>query len=750
MGQDIGLQSREGFSRLYYEGKSENLKKPSLTLYLPIKNEAYAGLAEVEAMLVPAEKTQHPNHIEYSISGTRKIYQALQWLSTEYGYSWNPKNRDPFNNLIKKIEKDLQAKPLPAYTFWTRTFKPELGLHDLDKHLTQQITVERGERGERVFSKKIEIDSKVYEDIQISSIYDRAFIGERASLDFVLFDEKHARKRLNSLEIENFTSMARLKKANKLPSPQEFVKKGAARLDVTDVFGNETDASMYNYGLDKDGNLVKIDHDHSAWDWICRYYGADPNLPYIFSQKLNDQWMDFVARSPAQSFQYSVRDIANLPFVEDAEFINSRANSFLGKYHYEGDFTFYLRGIHRHPDYLREKFQYFLKGVLFPDSFHEKVAKGFMSFSENHIQERIDYRKRCFESVKEPLFACNDFWLYVHEHPEWINEIQAQFSGFNQEMYQFFAASELMDLGAVESEYKAIVSQCAERVFEIVPLLLKEIEFLIKIYQNLSDEKHKVFVAQLKVIVEKLNAFLNNESTEIPIDFLNNAKYEIYQMEIGENHLSLLENAILFINHKNTYGNNNSNFDLLECVFLNNVNKLQNGIAMNYIDSDKLQEKTPLGMTALELALGYGHQIIAEKLFRLEDELSFTPPFGFSIEISQAAHLIRAAAKEYFFEICEIQNRKLNNSLFGFPYSLERPMSDIFRLFQALKVPVENVEGLKYWVNQWIVETKKGIEHNELCEKVVGVMASIADVSQDAKDTFNENTVVAPQNLPVC
>lgn len=743
--------SNIGFTHLVYEPAIEGSRKQVLTLYLPdtSENRDYynqdATVLELRDILVFAEKKfeeydqeslqklgftnvkKSPPYVTFKISATRKIYQILQWFQSESQYSWTKASRDLINTLVEDLRKCVQSKPLPPLTFWPTKFEPVKGLFDLDSHKSR-ITVKRSDKGETVYSRKVEADSKFYEIVQINSIYHSALLGDRASLDVLVFDENHARKELNSIEIKNFKSMDKLRKSNQLPSMIDFVKKGAASLDVDGLVWGEADRNGFNYGLNSRGNFVKIDHDLSAWDFICKYHNQAADEAYEFYVD-ERPGVKYVAKSPAEAVKYSVEDIDNLPFVRHVELINGPVNSFLGR-RLGGDLGYHLRGIQKNPDYICEKHRYFLKAVLFPDSFHQRVNRDLMSPS-SHVQQNINYRRSRVDYAREITFSCDNFWLYVYSHPRWQDQIVEEFSFFNRRMKQYFNADNLMNIEDVVSLYDEIFKESKEKIRVIVPELLKEVTFLINVYQNQPKKEYIKIVSDLKLVEKDLQDFVAGKNDTIPIYFLDQVKYQISQIEFKKNgdflnDYCLLDQAIAFIRLEKLPSDG---FDLLGCVFLNNLQKINNAIVMNYLNESKLNEVTPLGFTAVEIALAYGHQQIAKLLFQCEDDIQDFSPFLYHSDktLYQAAWRIREAAKDYFLEMCESANKN-HNGLFRLGHDLGHRMNDVFQLLQVIKRPYEEVNDMKFFVNNWVEELDKGLfRRSQLGNKVREAMAEIPE-----------------------
>lgn len=730
-----------GFSRLKYSIANS---RPRVILYLPIieennsilkqrtyRHEQYLQQPEVAPIYGVSEDQKTSKEIILTISGLRKVYHVLSWLKNDSNYYLKYSTTE-IDQQIKYLEILIKQKPLPKYQFWNQKLQPIAYSHPIGKASTK-IQVMRNSEGQMFFSKESLMGRKLEEHGQVSSIYLYFMLGEEVCLDWVQFDENHVRKRVNSLGIEDFQPMSFLKEQNRFPSFEEFIKGGEARHDVACYVNQEPDRNLSNFGIMKGGRIAKVDNGRLPWGLVSKYYGIPAKRPAYF----NVEGFEIKGRPPADAFVYHAYDVQFLPFVKYTEFPHAAVNSLFSKCIPQQDLSSYFNGIQFHPNYIFEKFHYFLKAILYPDSFHQRVHEGFMSPTK-HLGFYISYRKNSYSDVKKAVFACDDFWLYLHAYPQWINEIAISFYNANMKIDKYYGCEKLMNLTEVRSCYDEIMEQCADKLKVIVPNVIAEINFMIKIYRNFFDKSYRIFLKKLEIILEEFQSFLQQKSNTIPIRSLDEVKYEISSKELKEMNYCLLVDARLFFNQsgRQVFNSNNSPdaFDLLQCVFENDTHRVKLEIEKRGgLEDDKLIKETPSGLMAVELALACGHQEMVEILFLQEKKAARYSPirYGAIWEVNGCVHEIRTKAKEHFLKLYQFSHDStvgVHSSLFAHR-DLTREMQSIFVLLRLLKKDFRDPPHFKNEIHTWTLRMKEA-RNQEFCRAVLDIAESTVPTSQ--------------------
>jgi hypothetical protein len=658
----------------------------------------------------------------YKITGHRKVYRALLQLQKEEHYQWENNEARPFiEKQLEYLEAVLRQK-LPIYKFWSETSQPaedQSGIGQCKSSVTKIIN----DKNQLLFSKLIKHDNKKPLIEQINSIYHYALLNERACLDTISF-EGVLRKSVDSLAIEDFKSMADLIAANKLPTLEEFVEMGMARLDVARLVFRNTDFHFHNYGVGKDKSgkrvLVVIDPGQAAWDLISFYYGIDPSKSYLLDGKVT-------AKPPILGVSFTAQDIINLPSTTDVEFHHAPLNSLKGKIYLHINLR-HLKGIEKNPSYINEKYYFFLKSILFPHSFHENVHHGFMPNSKS-IDRHIKYRKDSQNYTKLILSQCEPFWLYFIDHPEWFEKIQGEFIEFNQQMNRFFGIDQLMDLDEVKAIYEDIQENCITKLSMVLEKKINESRELIAIYQHFPTSDYRTLVKSLITHADQLeNYYMQLQQKNIPkmklmplLDILGNITQNLNDCDKAHN-LPPLQLIHQETNYYTFVIQPEFTYKLFKYVLYNQPEKIRAAIANNQLGHDSLNFIYPnIGLiTATELALACGRKEIVEQLFQLEKSLhDFEPENSLLAENMRViAKEIREAGRDYFLEHC-----KSKGTGFFATHNIEQRMYDIFELFQCLRNILKNINDFESKLSLWGKRLSTGLfQRSELRDRVMAVI----------------------------
>lgn len=686
--------------------------------------------------------------IQYKISGHRKAYRALLKIRQESQYEWekNEETRFYIDQQIEYLKEVLQQR-LPVYQFWSTSSHrciDQSGIEQKNESTTKVVN----DKHQVLFSKSIINDNKKAVIEQLNSIYHRALLGERACLDTISFNGV-LRKSLDSLAIDSFRSMASLKIAHQIPSLEKFVSLGLARLDVARLVFKNNDFHFYNYGLGKNKHgedvLAVIDLGQAAWDLVCRYYGFDANKNNNFTHFQ----IAFTSRAPTRAVSFSTQDVIKLPFTTHAQFFHAEVNGLFGTKFPSLNLT-HLQGIEEHPQYVYEKFYFFLKAILFPKSFHDKVHYGFMPNSK-YTYPFIQYRQKNTEYTRGILFQCDDFWLHFADNPEWIEQIQSEFEEFNREMYLYFKADDLMAIKDINRAYEAIIPTCLEKLPGILEKKSEEIKKVLQLYQFFKSDDYQTTLQTLTTVLGEITNYhlrltgqSNIPSTKIiPIfNKINNLYLELERCDKSHNlpcqykiyrTIKLFEREQVHLEVQK----------LFKYVLFNKPDKIKQAIANNTFMDEHIHFKISdsESITATELALAYGHKEVVEELFNFENILRSTRPNdAITHSLENITKEIQEAAMVYFLNHCA--SKKIKKIGFFILHDVKERMQDIFNLFRCLREPVNTIEQLEQIIHKWANSLKKGSSNrSKLEETVMKVLERHPkELIQTAPSLTNSNT----------
>jgi len=243
----------------------------------------------------------------------------------------------------------------------------------------------------------------------------------------------------NKLAYKLAVSPDKLKVQNELKNM--LINGGFGKVEVANHVFADDDAHWGNVGINKQGEIGRIDFDRALWPITSSYAGIDPN---------KDRDVRNESVSPKHAFPVSIIDIVKLPNTSDTKPDNAM------KYHVERDLYLdnsFLSSIQMDGKFIHDKWYAYLKYILINDEMY-KSRLDYCISSEKRKNEILPYLVERRDAFKEKLLSIPEFRNYIIYNPDVIKNIIHEFNDLN-ETYKNkpLKKSLLIDITSITEDY---------------------------------------------------------------------------------------------------------------------------------------------------------------------------------------------------------------------------------------------------------------------------------------------------------
>ena len=180
---------------------------------------------------------------------------------------------------------------------------------------------------------------------------------------------------------------------------------------------NETDLTLYNYGFNNSGMIMKIDDDRSSWPLTSKYFGVDPSYGQPFD--------NYYSHPPGEDFPVTEGDIAALPVVKDMKperWIDNIPEIFQ---------NVNWQQLYKQEKFSNDKFYIFLKRILCDREVYDLIAGGVISSANSQSKHAKDKADKS-QTLQAVLLNMPEFQQYIVKYPAVIISVMNDFAKFNK------------------------------------------------------------------------------------------------------------------------------------------------------------------------------------------------------------------------------------------------------------------------------------------------------------------------------
>lgn len=471
----------------------DNKERPFLAFEIPSneKNKSYVeSIREAYTALGHATITQDLDCIKIKVEGLSAIQLAVSIFlkDADYLHSSNDVCKEALKVFIGELQEKKKNKKIEksnASVQMVRGIQEEEHAKGKQSHKVLKMS-----KDDETYFLKIDERGKITEIEALAAAYYRLFMGwERAPETYSVVDDQGQRVGVISKAIE-FTSAKEKYFSTKYglsmkyseEEEKELADCGLAEMLVASYLLEEVDLHPGNYGLNKEGKLIRIDFDLSFWPFTAKYNKGINKLLEQLSNPVNNEVVD-ILKEPFTINRYNIIHFPDLKEAKNIEPI-------------ESDYKWLGRSLKNNSTFIHEKWKYFLKSILLnKQSIIDDIASTYLG-SENAQAKYAAHLNARLTALRNELVHMPEFVFYLEQNPKVISELIAEFQEYNTHAKE---AKLEVDINGINEALQNLLSDM--KIFQ------ESMEYRsYKMMQALSqDRQSSDITSDIKIILEGLS-----------------------------------------------------------------------------------------------------------------------------------------------------------------------------------------------------------------------------------------------------